>query len=387
MGTPARHQSWTSPRATPAVCAPAAPAARGALKPRGTRARLLLAPVLTAVLAAGLLSGCGSKGTPTMPGTTTRPYLGLTANVAANESPGDYVTALSRVRGTGADLQCISFQWDTFDITSVRPLMDGLEGVLGYSVYINLATIDTNNDRRPADLKGLAWDDARVMARLDSTVDTLAAVLRKPPQRTLVALALGNEVDAYLAAHTTERAAYERLLAHEYARIRAAMAGVPVGVSSISPMGSPNAAIGDSVHAYGDLVIFTYYPFQSGSDFVHKPTTTLDPDFDTMSMRAGAKRWALQEVGYSSSAVNGSSPAAQADFVKRFRARVARESRDHLVFASWFLYSDLSSAVVNQLTVNYGGSSPGFVAYLGNLGLRDTLAVDKPGWTAWTQGP
>jgi hypothetical protein len=363
MGTPARRSPCLGPRAP-------------------------LALVLAALLAlAGLIAGCGSKSSPTMPGATTAPYLGLAANVAANESPADYVTALSRIRGTGADLQVASFQWDTFDITSLRPLMDGLEGVLGYSVYINLATIDTNNDRRPADLKGLAWDDPRVAARLDSTVDTLVAVLKKPPQRTLVALALGNEVDAYFATHTAERPAYERLLAHEYARIHAALPGVPVGVSTISPMGSPNAAIGDSVQAYGDLVIYTYYPFQKGTDFLHKPTTTLDPDFDTMSMRAGAKRWALQEVGYSSSAVNSSSPAAQADFVKRFRTRVAHESRDHLLFASWFLYSDLSSTVVNQLTAYYGGSSPGFVAYLGNLGLRDTLAVDKPGWNAWAQGP
>jgi hypothetical protein len=344
-------------------------------------------PFLGLALVPALLAGCGSKGSPVMPGSAPQPYLGLVANVAANESPADYVTALSRVRSSGADLQYASVQWDTFDISNLRPLMDGLEGVLGYSVYINLATIDTNVDRRPADLKGLAWDDARVMARLDSTVDTLVAVLKKPPQRTLIAMALGNEVDAYLAAHTAERPAYERLLAHEYARIHAAMPGVPVGVSTISPMGSPNAAIGDSVHSYGDLVIYTYYPFQGGTDFVHKPTTTLDPDFDTMSMRAGAKRWALQEVGYSSSAVNGSSPAAQADFVKRFRARVAGESRDHLLFASWFLYSDFSSTLVNQLTVYYGGSSPGFVAYLGNLGLRDTLAADKPSWTAWSQAP
>jgi len=329
-----------------------------------------------------------------MPGTTTRPYLGLVANVAANERPGDYGTALSRIRTTGTDLQYASRQWDTFspspgvvDTSSLRALVEGLEGVLGYVVYINMSTIDTNNDRRPADLQGLAWDDARVMARLDSTVDALIAVLARPPKLTLVAFALGNEVDAYFATHTADRPAFERLLAHEYARIHAAMPGVPVGVSTISPMGSPNAAIGDSVHAYGDLVIYTYYPFQNGTDFVHKPTTTLDPDFDTMSLRAGAKRWALQEVGYSSAAVNGSSPAAQADFVRRFRARVARESRDRLLFASWFLYSDFSSTLVNQLTAYYGGSSPGFVAYLGNLGLRDTLAVDKPAWTAWTQGP
>jgi hypothetical protein len=202
-----------------------------------------------------------------------------------------------------------------------------------------------------------------------------------------VALALGNEVDAYLAGHAAEQPAYGRLLVHEYARIHAAMPGVPVGVCTISPMNSPNPAIGDALHALGDLVIFTYYPFQTATDFVHKPTTTLDPDFDTMSMRAGAKPWALQEVGYSSSPVNGSSPAAQADFVTRFRSRVAGESRGRLLFATWFLYSDFSSTLVNQLTGYYGGSSPGFVAYLGNLGLRDTLAVDKPSWTAWKQAP
>ncbi|MFI5371917.1 MAG: hypothetical protein ACHQ52_10195 [Candidatus Eisenbacteria bacterium] len=359
----------------------------------GLRTAAGAALALALALALGLVPGCGGKSSPMAPGVTP-PYLGLVANLAPTESPGDYITMLGTVRGSGVDLQYASLQWDSFspssgvvDTSSLRALVDGLEAAFGFAVYINLATIDTNNDRRPADVRGLPWDDARVVGRLDSTVDALVAVLARPPRRSLVALALGNEVDAYLAANPGERPAYERLLVHEYARIHAAMPGVPLGVSTISPMNSPNAVIGDSLHALGDLVIYTYYPFQNGMDFVHKPTTTLDPDFDTMAMRAGAKRWALQEVGYSSSPVNGSSPALQADFVTRFRGRVARESRDHLLFATWFLYSDFSSTLVNQLTVYYGGSSPGFVAYLGNLGLRDTLAVDKPAWTAWTQAP
>ncbi len=349
---------------------------------------------LVATALAVLLAGCGGKGSsPTQP-TVTRPYLGLTANLAASESPSNYLNVLSAVRASGADLQYVSLQWDTFspspgvvDTTNLRAVVDGLEGVFGYAVYVNLATLDTNVDRRPTDVQGLAWDDPAVVARLDASVDALIAALQRPTRRPLVALALGNEVDAYLAGHPSERVAYEHLLLHEYARIHAAVPGLPVAVSTISPTDSPNAAIGDSLHAYGDLVVFTYYPFQRGTDFQHRPTSVLDGDFDAMALRAGSKRWALQEVGYSSSAMNASSPAAQADFVTRFRSRIARESRDRLLFANWFCYSDFSSTIVNQLLGYYGASSPGFAAYLGNLGLRDTLAAGKPSWSAWNTAP
>jgi len=345
-----------------------------------------------AILLAAWTAGCGGKNSPMQPG-VTRPYLGLTANLAPSEA-SSYLTVLSRVRSSGADMQYVSLQWDTFapdpgpiDASSVRALVDGLEGLFGYAVYLNLATIDTNNDRRPLYLRARAWDDPVVEARLDSTIDALVSALQHPTPRPLIAFAIGNEVDAYLSAHPSERLAYERLLAHEYAHFHAVLPGTPVGVSTISPMNSPDAAIADSIQALGDLVIYTYYPFQGGSDFVHRPTTTLEPDFDAMSVRAGAKPWALQEVGYTSSPVNGSSGAAQADFVRRFRARIGRESRDRLLFANWFLYTDFSSTLVQQLTGYYGFTSPGFVAYLGNLGLRDSLGGDKPAWAAWKQGP
>jgi hypothetical protein len=146
---------------------------------------------------------------------------------------------------------------------------------------------------------------------------------------------------------------------------------------------NPNAWVGDTLNAYADLVVYTYYPFQPASDFQHRPPSGFESDMNAMLARAGAKPLGLQEVGYSSSPANGSSPAAQADVVRRFRAFAAATPRSRLLFANWFLMTDWSTATVNTLTGYYGATSPGFRAYLGNLGLRDSLGVPKPAWNAW----
>ena len=62
---------------------------------------------------------------------------------------------------------------------------------------------------------------------------------------------------------------------------------------------------------------------------------------------------------------------------------VVDSSRDRILFANWFLMTDWSSATQGQLFAYYGAYSPGFGAFLGNLGLRDTLGRPKPAWNAW----
>ena len=352
-------------------------------------------PLAALLLAMVLASGC-SKDSPTQPSSTTRPYLGLSANPDASDPPDSIYSALLTARATGATLDYLSLRWDEFsptpgvyDVTNLRVPLEVVQS-LGFDVYVNLATIDTNNDRRPPDIKGLAWDDARVIARMDTLVDTLIAIVRPTSAhpRALVALALGNEVDAYFAsAHASEFPAFLALYRREVGRIHTALPGLKVGICTISPMGSPNPAFGDQLHGAGDLAIYTYYPFTPASDFQHQPPSMLPGDFDLMAARVPGKPYGLQEVGYSSSIGNGSSGTLQAQFVTRFRQRVASDSRDRLLFANWFLYSDFSSTLVNQLLGYYGGSSPGFIAYLSGLGLRDSVGTAKPSWAAWRAGP
>jgi hypothetical protein len=349
-------------------------------------------PFLVAV-AAGLavaLAGCGGRSNPVVPWPGgPPPYRGLLANPGAFDVPDSIVGALVTAHASGADLYYHFLTWADFESTpgvfetpSLDAALGGTQG-LGYVTYVNLAPINTNVLEVPADLAGRAWDDTALVRRFDQAVDAMASVVTSRP---CVALALGNEVDAWFGSHPGEFAAYRALVAREVARLHAALPGTPVGVCTISPVLNPNASYGDQLATVTDLAIYTYYPFQSGSDFVHRPPATLDADFGAMAARVPAKPWALQEVGYSSSAVNGSSPALQADFMNRLRRRLARESRSRLMFASWAFMSDFSPGLVDTLVAYYGADTPGFRAYLGNLGLRDTLDAWKPAWDVW-RGP
>jgi hypothetical protein len=324
--------------------------------------------------------GCSSKHGVNAPGGAGRTYLGLSANPTDATLADSIGSAILTARATGADLYYHSLLWSEFETSpghiegpQLRQIVSTLQS-LGLAVYFNLRTVDTNNRGVPSDLAGTAFDDPTMIARMDAAVDTLIEVARQHP---LVALALGNEVDAYFSIHPAEL--YER----EIGRIHARVPTLRVGMATTSPVNNPNSTIGDQLNTHSDVVIYTYYPFQPATDFQHRPPSVLTGDFDAMRAHAGGKPWALQEVGYSSAAGNASSDSLQADFVRRFRAYVAGTSRTDLLFANWFLYTDWSSATLNFLFGYYGGTSPGFSAYLGHLGLRDSVGTPKPSWNAW----
>jgi hypothetical protein len=353
-------------------------------RPHGPQFPVLL-PLCCALALA--LAGCsGDDGQS--PGLKTT-FVGLTPNAAEGAPPESLGGALLTTQATGADFYYLSYVWTDLepapgqiDMSGVRSAAAALHG-LGFALYINLRVVDTNVNRLPPDLAGRPFDDGQVVTRLDALVDSLLAVAEQYP---LVALALGNEVDAYFGLHSGEFPAFLATYQREVIRIHDVLPSLAVGVSTISPVQNFNAGFGDQLNAYSDVVIYTYYPFQTGSDFAHRPPSTFEGDMSYMGLHAGTKPWALQEVGYSSSPANASSDSLQADFVRRFRVFFAGRSRAEVVFANWFLYTDMPPAVVDTLVGYYGLDTPGFRAYLGNLGLRKSDGTPKPAWEAWRTG-
>lgn len=340
---------------------------------------------IVAVIAAMAILDCGGKS-PSAPGAGASALLGLTANPTDATFPDSLLSAFQTAYAVGSRVMQNGELWSelesspgVIDASTVR-LKFAVFHSLGFSNYYNLRVVDTNQRGVPADLATAAWDNPALIARVEAVVDTLLEIAAVYP---LLAFSLGNEVDAYFAGRPAELPAFRALLQRVRGRVRARFPSLPVGCCTISPVQNPGAWVGDTLNAATDLVIYTYYPFVPASDFQHRPTSTFEPDLAAMLARAGNRPLAMQEVGYSSSPGNGSSPAAQADAVRRFRAWAAAQPRSRVLFANWFLMTDWSSATVNQLTAYYGGTSPGFAAYLGNIGLRDSSGAAKPAWTAW----
>jgi hypothetical protein len=366
---------------------------RPASTPAGRSARAGGRPWAALLLLAGLgllLAGCGDDGARPNP-VAQRPYLGLSPNPRPGDSVDSLIGAIQTARATGADYFHHFVTWSEFepspgfyDVAGLETVLDNIQR-LGFATSVNLAVINTTDSEVPFDLQGLAWDDPQLVTRLDAAIDTMLSVIRRYP---CVALVLGNEVDAYFSARPpSELDAFALTYAQQVLRIHAVIPTLPVGVCTISPVRNPNAGIGGRLNVSSDLMVYTYYPFEPGSDFQHRLPSTLEGDFAAMANAAGPKPWALQEIGYSSDPGNGSSPAAQAEFMTRFRNRLAAESRARLLYANWFLYTDWDTDLVNTLVGYYGFSSPGFRAYLGHLGLRDTMGVAKPAWDAWRTAP
>lgn len=357
------------------------PAARRTARGEGgRRARLALAAAALALLAMACGDTLGPRPTPAIP------HLGLVPNPSDFDYADSLGSAILTSRALGATMVQLGDLWSTLepspgaiDVSALRAALP-LFRSLGLEPYFNLRVLDTNRRGVPADLASVAFDDPRMIARVDAVVDSLIDLARHTP---LLAFSFGNEVDVYLSQHPGELPAYRALLQRERARIRAALPDLRVGCCTTSPVGNAAAWVGDTLNAYTDIVVYTYYPFVPGSDFVHRPPSTFEPDLTAMLARAGLKPLGLQEVGYTSSPINGSSPAAQAEVVRRFRVSMRLASRDRILFASWFLMTDWSSLTLAQLFAYYGAYSPGFGGFLGNLGLRDSVGTPKPAWDAW----
>ena len=338
-----------------------------------------------------VLFGCGDDDSVTGPGRPARSYLGLAANPDSTDPPDSIASAIYTAIATGATMWTFTPLWSELEPDSGEYQVGTLRqsalilNSLGLAVYVNVRVLDTNQRAFPGYLAGVPMGSPRLQARLDALVDTVFASLVGV---NLLSVSLGNEVDAYFALNPGELDAWKDLFVRERGRIRGRLPGLPVGCCTISPLENPRAWVGDTLNAYTDLRIYTHYPFLSGSDFTHRAPAGLEADLDAMAAHGpGATLWALQEIGYSSSPVNGSSEAAQADFVRRFRAYMKTSNRSSLQFAQWFLYTDFPQDLVDTLLVYYGASSPGFAAYLKNLGLRRSDGTPKEAWNAWLGEP
>lgn len=348
------------------------------------RARSLLVPFVAAVLA-----GCGGKSS-VGPGAAPGALLGMSSNTsdAAFALPtfGDSVLrVLEDAKAAGATVQIRAPQWNrvepapgAWNLAEEQLYLD-VHRTLGLRTFVNLRIVDTNSRNLPADLAALAWDDPALVARVDVLVDTLAALARR---NDVVAVAVGNEVDAYFGLHPGEFAAFLVLYRRAVARFHAAAPGVPIGITTTNPLGNANAHFGDSLNVTSDVVLHTFYDTQPGG-FTQQPAARFDADLEAVVARAHGRPVAFQEVGYASSPVVGGSLDAQAEAAQRFRTWLGGQPRSRVLFASWFLYTDWSSGTLRTLFDYYGFETSEFGAFLGSLGLRDSLGRAKPAWDAF----
>ncbi len=332
------------------------------------------------------LSGC--RKTPDVTVAKGARHLGVHITPAQGQS---YSAAFLQARTAGIDCVPFTMQWSSLEQNgSYDPqgLLDDLNGFYGMepvSLSLCLSPIAANRRDLPADLMQTAFDDAAMIGRFERLLDTVHAHLAATNLRYLL---IGNEVDLYFSLHPEEWSAYSAFCAavRIYART---LWGNQLLVGAETTLGANVGTDYPSIvnlNAPLDIVCLTYYPLSS--TFTMNPASVVGNDFETLLQKYPGRQILMQECGYATSPLCSGSDSAQASFVRDVFTIWDRHA-DQMVYVAFLWLNDISGAQAQSETVYYGlnGTSvdQAFTAYIGSLGLCDSLGVPKAGFLTLQQ--
>lgn len=305
----------------------------------------------------------------------------------------DYLDAFRLTHDLGIRGNAFTEKWSTFEPDNgglqVAKFAEDTNGYLAFypdTSLLGLQVLNTTAKETPADLLNVPFDDPQMLERFNALVDAMLAGIEHPIRY----LSIGNEVDVYLAAHPDEwdtyKTFYDGAVAHVHEVAPEIQVGVTVTYSGLLAHTDKIMRLNEA----SDVFILTYYPLGAGftADNPEAPLT----DFPRMTELAGGLPVVLQEVGYPSADLLGSSEAEQAQFVRSVFS-AWKTAGSAIPFLDYFLLHDFNEELCSSLETYYGLKHPSFHAYLCTLGLRQANGTPKAAWqafvdeaTAWREG-
>ena len=177
------------------------------------------------------------------------------------------------------------------------------------ALVLSLNPIDTSALRVPDRLDGKSFDAPEVVAEFCTFVDHVLAELSDV---NILAVSVGNEVDAWLGDDPAKWAAYRAFFDAVASHIRKVRPGVPVGakMTRAAVVGGHQTA---ELNRSADVVMATYYALTD--DFTVRLPAEVGGDVAELCAAADGKPVYLLEAGFPSGTANGSSEVLQAEFV------------------------------------------------------------------------
>ncbi len=308
--------------------------------------------------------------------------IGLSTNPFAHEpvTPETVQARFKQAVEAGVTFMYISPKWSELEPKAGEFHFRDLEADIeksrlhGLPVVMNLRVVDTNQRSLPKDLETRSFQDRSLRDRLLTLIDALARKL----EGRLSHVMIGNEIDAYFSPRPREVEAYAELYGVAARRLKELVPGLPVSATvTFGGLSEANGRLGPILDQT-DFLALTYYPLEA--DFTFRDPATVGADFARILQAAGEKKVLLQEVGYSTSALNRSSEEKQAEFVAKVFAELRRQP-GRFVGANFFLMSDFSEAMVEQFARYYGlPHADRFRSFLATLGLFDKEGRPKKSW-------
>jgi hypothetical protein len=323
---------------------------------------------LGALITLGTLAALASQG---------RTAIGVTPATFVNEpaTPENQLRRLLFTIENGSRYAMLSNTWAELEAQPQR--LQELGGRIQFSasrgmkISFTLRGADTVARLLPPDLMNLRWNSEEMKRRALLVVEALA-----PPFAGKVKwFMFGNEVDSYFSTRPGEIADYAELMGVVAARLKQLSPGIKFS-STVQFAGGDalNGAL-RPLKQRMDFLSFTYYPMNSQFQ-VNDPGAAAQ-DVAKISGLAGGRNVVLQEAGYSTSELNGSSPAKQAEFLKILLRRAKQAG---FAAVNVFHLADMSLPTARMIAGQYGLNTPEFVAFLQTIGLFDEGGNPKPAW-------
>jgi hypothetical protein len=336
--------------------------------------RLLVATLLCAALAGGVASATAlgrSDGT----GSAPAPAVGVTLN----GGPGRETRAYEEFFAAGATAIEAPQPWSTlepspgrFRLADVAAIVRGVRSVPATQVMAIPAAVETSRRSVPPDLQAAAWDSPAMIGRYRRLVRRLVPHL----SRQVRYLSIANEADVYFASHPRELPAFLRFARAQIAELHRLDPRLEAGVTvTYSGLTAAHPGIARQLAGLGDATFLTYYPLAGGYR-MRSPRAPLR-DIPRMVRLTHGRPLVLQEAGYSSAPLLGSSPAAQAEFVRNVFAASALFPQA-IPFLSFYSLFDLPAEDCRGTTAAE--------TFLCSLGLRYRNGKPKPAWKAFRAG-
>jgi hypothetical protein len=278
----------------------------------------------------------------------------------------------------------ITYRWSELEPAPGQFALDDLANGLNYlrAVYdyqfmIGIQVLNTTDKETPLDLLDVPLDDPQMLERFTALFDAVLPHLSEDVRY----LSIGNEVDVYLSneqAWESYKVFYDAAVAY----VHTAAPWLQVGVTATygGALAHPDEL--RRLNEQSDVLILTYYPL--GMAFTADDPAAPLHDFPQMVEMAAGTPLVLQEVGYPSAELLGSSEAEQAEFIRNvFTAWAA--AGDAIPLLNVFLLGDLSEQMCDEFEIYYGLEHPNFHAFLCTLGLRYANGTPKAAYEAFVE--
>ena len=287
---------------------------------------------------------------------------------------------MSFVAAKNAGIQFVELaqQWDEIETANgeynspFASIANKVYPPLDTAVVLSMNPIDTMANRVPKHLESFDWDsEQRVQGFIrwfDWTCDQLSDV-------EILAVSVGNEIDAYLTGHPDEMDAYARFFQQVATHIRKRYPDAFVG--SKFTFSGRTGELNDrfaKIDSQADAIMLTYYPLDD--QFHVRMPGTVAKDFETMLQLSEDRPILLLETGYPSGTACNSTEKRQAEFVDQLFAAWDRHL-DRIPMVNLVWTCDLPKSEVDAMVNYYGIQQPGFRTYLSTLGLRTASGRDK----------